>query len=64
MYDQRTGYGKMIYQDGAEFPGYWLNGKFSEPVTTERPLTTTTAPLPPDTTTTGSGLTEHLLEAS
>ena len=51
--DQRTGFGTMIYPDGAEFSGIWENGvhvKFQDSpnqtattTTTVRPITTTTA---------------------
>ena len=41
--DARTGYGKIIYKDGAEFEGYWRDGQLSDPVTTTpHPSTTTT----------------------
>merc|ERR1712227_246605 len=46
--DQRTGFGTMIYPDGAEFSGIWENGvhvKFQsspDEVPTTTPATTTT----------------------
>ena len=40
--DARTGYGKIIYKDGAEFEGYWRDGQLSDPVTTTPSTTTTT----------------------
>ena len=54
--DQRTGFGTMIYPDGAEFSGIWENGvhvKFQnspdEVVTTS--TTTTARPAPTQATT-------------
>ena len=56
--DQRTGFGTMIYPDGAEFSGIWENGvhvKFQnspdEEITTTT-TTTTTSPAPTTATTT------------
>ena len=30
--DGRTGYGKIIYKDGAEFEGYWKDGQLTDPI--------------------------------
>ena len=32
--DARTGYGKIIYKDGAEFEGYWKDGQLTDPIET------------------------------
>ena len=54
--DQRTGFGTMIYPDGAEFSGIWENGvhvKFQnspdEVVTTSTTTTARPAPTPATT---------------
>ena len=55
--DQRTGFGTMIYPDGAEFSGIWENGvhvKFQnspDEVVTTSTTTTTARPAPTQATT-------------
>ena len=63
--DSRTGWGKMVYEDGAEFEGLWQDGQLVEigTTTTEGPinLSTTTETT---TTTTVATTTEELVETS
>merc|ERR1712106_199791 len=58
--DQRTGFGTMVYPDGAEFSGIWANGVHKEfresrdslPTTTTARTSTAVTTTPPPTTTT------------
>ena len=60
--DQRTGFGTMIYPDGAEFSGIWENGvhvKFQDSPNPTAATTTTTTVRPETTTTVAEETTQQ-----